>query len=169
MSTRFVVDTNVPIVANGRSRTRKGERNASSKCRIEAIEFLEMILRRGRIILDLNGEIQQEYLQHLNPKGQPGVGDRFLQVVLNSAPRRVERVVLGKTGGEFFDFPRDPALVKFDPSDRKFAAAARNAGASVANAIDSDWLDHREALSRNGVKVKFVCGCDRAMWFEEIA
>ena len=54
-------------------------------------------MTQGRIILDFGGEIQAEYLRHLNPHGQPGVGDRFLQVVLNSAPTRVERVELGKT------------------------------------------------------------------------
>lgn len=166
---RYVVDTNVPIVANGGSESRKSGRKASLACRLEAIEFLERLLKRGRIILDLNGEIQREYLRHLNPKGQPGVGDRFLLAVLNSAPRRIERVELHKTNGQYDDFPDDPRLVGFDPSDRKFAAAARKSNAQVANATDSDWLDYQMALSSNGIKVKFVCGCDRYAWFEGAA
>jgi hypothetical protein len=88
MRMRHVVDTNVPIVANGGSKTRQGRSNASPQCRIKTIEFLEQLVKKGRIVLDLGGEIQAEYLRHLNARGQPGVGDRFLQVVLNSAPKR---------------------------------------------------------------------------------
>lgn len=165
MKVPYVVDTNVPVVANGGSRARKIDRSACKQCQLKAIEFLEELVKGGRIILDLGGEIQAEYLRYLNPKGQPGVGDRFLLVVLNSAPKRVQRIELCKTNGEFDDFPQDSKLANFDPSDRKFVAAARQAKALVANAIDSDWLDHRDALSRNGVKVKFLCGSDKAKWF----
>jgi hypothetical protein len=165
MSMRYVVDTNVPIVANGGKQTRKFDRAVSAECRIKAIEFLEKLLKRGRIILDLGGEIQAEYLRHLNPRGQPSVGDRFLQVVLNSGPMRIERVDLGKTDGEFDDFPNDPKHATFDRSDRKFVAAGRKAKASIVNAVDSDWLDHHDALLANNVRVRFICGCDKVKWF----
>jgi hypothetical protein len=165
MIMRHVVDTNVPIVANGGTRSRTVERIASPECRIKAIEFLELLVTQGRIILDFGGEIQAEYLRHLNPRGQPGVGDRFLQVVLNSGPTRVERVELGKTEGEFDDFPNDPNLTAFDRSDRKFVAAGRKAKASIANATDSDWLEHHAALLANHVRVHFICGCDKKKWF----
>jgi hypothetical protein len=166
MSMRYVVDTNVPIVANGGKQIGKFDRNASPECRIKAIEFLEKLFKRGRIILDLGGEIQTEYLRHLNASGQPGVGDRFLQVVLNSTPKRVERVELGKKDGEFEDFPNDPRLSTFDQSDRKFVAAGPKAKASIANATDSDWLSHHEALLANTIRVHFICGCDKKNWFE---
>ncbi|MGQ0444995.1 MAG: hypothetical protein ACT4O2_07695 [Beijerinckiaceae bacterium] len=165
MSVRYVVDTNVPIVANGGARSRTDERIASPECRIKAIEFLELVVTRGRIILDLGGEIQAEYMRHLNARGQPGVGDRFLQIILNSAPKRVERVELGKTDGEFDDFPSDPKLAAFDRSDRKFVAAGRKAKASIANATDSDWLDYRDTLLANNIRVRFICGCDKKKWF----
>ncbi len=121
---------------------------------------------RGKVILDLAGEIQEEYRCHLNADGQPGVGDRFFQVVLNSAPRRVQRIELRKDPltDQFLDFPSDPQLANFDPSDRKFAAAARRTGQPVANAIDSDWLDHKAALNANGIVVHFICGCDPRRW-----
>jgi len=155
-----VVDTNVAIVANGR------QTHASPDCRLAAIEFLNGLIDRGKIILDLAGDMQEEYHRHLNPDGQPGVGDRFFLVVLNSAPRRVVRIDLPKDGstGVYRDFPSDPALARFDPSDRKFAAAARQTGQPVANATDSDWLDHKVALNANGIAVDFVCGCNRQFW-----
>lgn len=157
---RRVVDTNVPVVANGR------DTHASIDCRLDAIEFLKDLMHRGKIILDRAGEIQEEYRRYLNPNGQPGVGDRFFQVILNSAPRRIQRIDLPKDPltDRFVDFPSDPQLANFDPSDRKFAAAARRSGQPVANAVDTDWLHHRTALNANGIKVHFICGCDPQTW-----
>ena len=160
---RRVVDTNVPVVANGRGT------NASLDCRLAAIEFLKVLIEKGRVVLDLGGEIQAEYRAYLDPSGQPGVGDRFYQIILNSAPASVERIDLptDPQTGEFLDFPNDPALVSFDRSDRKFAAAARRYNLPVANATDSGWLNHRAALRANGVAVEFICGCDPAKWTTE--
>ena len=157
---RRVVDTNVPVVANGR-RT-----NASLDCRLAAIDFLNALIEKGRMVLDLDGAIQAEYHAHLNPSGQPGVGDRFYQIILNSAPASVERIDLPTDPhtGEFLDFPSDPALACFDRSDRKFAAVARRGNFPVANATDNGWLNHRAALRANGIAVEFICGCDPAKW-----
>lgn len=57
---QYAVDTNVPIVANGRSDN--GEHLPSIACRLAAIEFLESLLTGGVVLLDLEGEIQAEYL-----------------------------------------------------------------------------------------------------------
>ena len=158
---RRVVDTNVPVVANGRNT------NASIDCRIACVDFLNALVECGCAILDLGGRIEEEYRRYLFPSGQPGVGDRFYQVILSSAPARVERIELpvDPDTGEFIDFPADPALAGFDRSDRKFAAAARRSGLPVVNATDSDWLDYKSALSANGISVEFVCGCDTSDWF----
>jgi hypothetical protein len=116
--------------------------------------------------LDLAGEIQSEFRRYLDPRGQPGVGDRFFLQILMSAPTRVERVDLPRgADGAYGDFPNHPALNNFDPADRKFAALARRTGAPVANATDSDWLHHRATLAKHGVNVQFVCGCDIQGWF----
>ena len=160
------MDTNVSIVANGRPDPSSGGREPSPRCRRAAIDFLDETLKRRRILLDLDGEIQGEYRRHLNPSGQPGVGDLFYLEVLKSAPRRVERVNLPRTGtGAYTDFPTDIALSGFDHADRKFAALARRARAPVANATDSDWLVHRTALAKHGIVVRFVCGCVADHWF----
>jgi hypothetical protein len=112
------------------------------------------------------GAIQAEYRTYLNASGQPGVGDRFYQEVLNSAPTRIDRVDLPTRGdGEFSDLPQPLIDANFDRSDRKFAALAKREQAPVVNAIDSDWLDHRVLLENNGINVKFVCGCDKMSWF----
>ena len=155
-----VVDTNVPVVANGR------ETNASIDCRLATVEFLNALRERGKTILDLGGAIQREYHRHLNPSGQPGVGDLFYQTILNSAPSRVERVDLpiNPVTGEYADFPRVPELEGFDRSDRVFAAASKRCRIPVANATDSGWIDHSAALKSNGIDVEFVCGRDRTKW-----
>lgn len=160
---RIVVDTNVPIVANGK---RDRSKAPTPGCCLAAIEFLQGILKEGRVVVDSDGAIQSEYRKHLNPRGQPGVGDRFYLEVINSAPDRVERAPLPRNGrGVYRDFPADPALKHFDRSDRKFAALARRERVPVANATDSDWLIHLAALQRNGIEVRFVCGCDKGQWF----
>jgi hypothetical protein len=139
-------------------------------CRLAAIEFLQEVLARGCVVLDLAGEIEAEYHRYLSPRGQPGVGDRFYLEVLNSAPGRVERADLPKNeAGEYEDFPDVPELVAFDQSDRKFAALACREGIPVANATDSDWLHNAAVLDANGISVRFVCGSDRRAWFTRSA
>lgn len=163
---RYVVDTNVPIVANGRPDAASGSRIPSLDCRLAAIDFLESLLRGGRVLLDLDGEIQAEYARRLNPSGQPSVGDRFYLAVLHSAPQRVERIDLPKTpDGSFADYPGDPGLASFDPSDRKFVALSLRAKAPVVVATDSDWVESKAALMRNGVGITFLCTCNTKTWF----
>jgi len=157
---RRVVDTNVAIVANGRS-----DSNASIECHLAAIEFLNEMATNGCVIVDLDGEIQEEYRKHLKPSGQPGVGDRFYQLILLSSPLRVQRIALPRhSTGEYVDFPTDPALAPFDPSDRKFAAAAKKSSCPVVNATDSDWLSYESVLRSHGIRVQFLCGRNTAKW-----
>jgi hypothetical protein len=130
------------------------------------VTFLIDLLRSGKVLLDFAGEIQAEYRTYLRPSGQPGVGDCFYQVVLNSAPRQIERIDLPKRDdGEFADLPQALIDANFDPSDRKFAALARRNQVPVANATDSDWLDHRVTLNKVGIEVAFLCGCNKRAWF----
>jgi hypothetical protein len=163
---RCTVDTNVPIVANGRIEPNNTGKGPSVDCRLAAVEFLQLLVTAGRILLDFDGEIQAEYRTHLNPNGEPGVGDRFYREVLNSAPHLVERVELPRRAdGEYADLPQALIDVRFDPGDRKFAAMAKRENVPVFNATDSDWVDHHATLEANGVIVEFLCGCKRTKWF----
>jgi hypothetical protein len=157
----YVIDTNVPIVANGRSD------GISLDCRQSAMKVLMKAVNGGKIFVDAAGEIQSEYRRHLNPQGQPGVGDLFYREVLNCHPDRVVQIEVSKLpGGEFSDVPQELVDAGFDPSDRKFVAVAKVAKSPVYNAVDTDWVEHRAILEANKVKVVFVCGPDPNSWRE---
>ena len=158
--TRWAIDTNVPVVANGRNKKHAPE------CRAAAVRFLMNVRdRKERVVLDAAGEVQAEYRRNLNPGGQPGVGDRFYQAVLSDW-RLYRRVCLPRRrDGEYAHLPQAVIDAGFDPDDRKFAALAKRERIPVVNAVDSDWLDAREVLARNDIHVKFLCGCDAARWF----
>jgi hypothetical protein len=61
--------------------------------------------------------------------------------------------------GEFAEFPDSESLKNFDKSDRKFVAVAltHHAKPAIANAVDSDWHNHQQALAEHGVKLDFLC------------
>lgn len=100
-------------------------------------------------------------MRNLRSEGQPGPGDAFLKWVLTnrSNPQRCALVSLTPQGDSFLEFPNDPDLEGFDPSDHKFAAVAHAHPdhPPVLNATDSDWWHYREALACHGVRVEFVC------------
>lgn len=89
-----------------------------------------------------------------------------MQEILRRGPPQVQHVELPKASdGSYQDYPKDSDLASFDPSDRKFVALSLRARAPVVVATDSDWVHHKAALSRNGVRIKFLCGCDPKAWF----
>jgi len=156
-----IVDTNVPVVANGRAE------QVSIECVLACTKQLQQITQQGRLILDNQWHILREYMRHLSPSGQPGVGDAFLKWVFNNIanPACVETVSITPAnpadpdGTDFQEFPDDPVLASFDPSDRKFVAVcvAHPQHPSILNATDRDWWDFRDALSDHGVRVRFLC------------
>lgn len=162
---RCVVDTNVAVVANGRSNPSE-PRPPTVACRKRAVALLMEVVSKGTVLLDADGAIQSEYRRHLNPSGSPGVGDRFYQEVLHSSPRLIARVSLPKRpDGEYADLPDTLVNSSFDQSDRKFAALAKREGVPVYNATDSDWIEHGALLSAGGIDVQNLCGCDITLWF----
>ena len=60
---------------------------------------------------------------------------------------------------EFDEFPDDPALKRFDEDDRKFIAVARAHPDKppILQAVDSKWLNFRDALHQKGVRVEDLC------------
>ena len=68
-----IVDTNVAVVANGKSE------QASEECVDTCIGKLEQIIRgETKLVLDADWIILDEYSRNLNSSGKPGTGDRFL-------------------------------------------------------------------------------------------
>jgi hypothetical protein len=154
----FVVDVNVAIVANGHSR------QADLACVSACVNALDEIVQRGMIVLDDGWQILAEYIRHLSPKGQPGLGDAFMQWVWEhqSIDDRCERVTLTPSRNavdEFEEFPADSQLRDFDRSDRKYVAVALSSrkNPEVLNAVDPDWWQHKEVLLRNSVRLRFLC------------
>ena len=155
----IVVDTNVVVVANGRSE------QASSDCVDTCGEKLEEIMRgEMKLVLDNRWIILREYMQNLRSNGAD-VGDRFLGWILVNKDKRCDLISITPVNGsenEFEEFPDDTALDEFDPDDRKFiaVAVAHPERPPILQAVDSQWWDFRDALGRNGVTVEFICETD---------
>ncbi len=159
---RVVVDTNVPIAANANQSPQ-----ISAKCTSACAAKLQEIKDEHILVLDDGWRILKEYMNKLHSSGQPGVGDGFLKWALTcqANPQCCELVhITLKTGGEddnndFEEFPDDPALAQFDRSDRKFVAVALAHPESppILNATDTDWWEHQEALTKNGIRIDFLC------------
>jgi len=166
-----IVDTNVPVVANGAS----GQ--ASPICVLACVQHLNEIISHGRIVLDDGWRILREYMHNLHSVGQPGVGDAFLKWVLTNQANleKCERVSItpidpdDPSETDFHEFPSDPDLDHFDPSDRKYIAVAcahRN-HPPILQAADHKWWMFRSAFENNGVEVVFLCKDDLQRWIEK--
>ncbi|MGA2657291.1 MAG: hypothetical protein ABSH34_07200 [Verrucomicrobiota bacterium] len=152
-----VVDTNVAVVANGRS----GQAGDSlvEKC----IDAILELAGRGGLVLDDGGLIFDEYRQNLSLSGQPGTGDAFMKWVHDHQwnPGLCERrtiTCLDEDGPDFNEFPRAEALRAFDRSDRKFVAVAnaRKPKRPILEAVDFKWWGWKDALSAEGIRVVFL-------------
>ena len=137
---KFIVDTNVSIVANEKTE------QASPECVQKYVLQLRDIQQNHTLVIDDGWHILREYMNNLRSAGQPGVGDAFLRwVLINQAnPARCEQIHIMAHASEpnnFAEFPTGPDLFTFDLSDRKFVAVALSHPESppILNATDTDW------------------------------
>jgi len=158
---RVVVDTNVPVVANGKSE------QASPKCVEDCAVRLRKLTRQDKLVLDDGWLIIKEYKANLRSSGQPGMGDAFLKWVLTNYcnPKCCELVPITPRDAietDFEEFPSDPALENFHAKDRKFVAVALShpQKPAILQAVDTRWWEMREALRVAGVTVHFLCRRD---------
>ncbi|RKU38472.1 hypothetical protein C6496_06595 [Candidatus Poribacteria bacterium] len=159
---KVIVDTNVPLVANGKAD------QASEDCVETCIdELMKITAGNVKLVLDDLRRIIGEYRNKLNPGGFPGVGDAFLKwVEINWAnPQQCDLVSITPTDdleANFQEFPTDPTLAGFDPDDRKFIAVAlaHPEKPPILQASDTAWWHYRDALHQNGVTVDFICEDD---------
>lgn len=158
-----VIDTNILLVADGQAV------HMSADCRQECAKRLAQTMSSERVVLDRQRLLLNEYGHKLNPsKRPPSPGGAFLKwLLVNQAnPRRVELVrltPLDQPASRFAEFPSDPALeAAFDPSDRKFVAAA-NAHPEkppILESADSKWLAWEAALQTYGIRLEVLCRCE---------
>ena len=153
-----VIDTNVLLVANHKAE------QASRTCIATCVKIIAQIRQNGIVVIDNQRFALKEYGNKLNEKGQPGVGDGFLKWLLTyqTNPRHCQQVAINETAagsGEFLEFPTDPALQKFERSDRKWVAIAlaHPATPTILNAADTDWKDFESELGVYGIKIQFPC------------
>lgn len=154
---KYVVDTNVPLCANGQS-------HVSAKCVSVCARKIGDIQKRGGLVLDDGWRIVREYMNKLSQSGQPGVGDAFLKWVLTNMkkPKICEMVPLtpkSSNPDSYEEFPSHSGLKYFDPSDRKFVAvaAAHPEHPPIMQAADSKWWGWKKPLKESGVDVEFLC------------
>lgn len=168
MTNRRIIDTNVPLVA-----AEKHER-AEAICRRTCEIYVKQVLN-GKIcvVIDDNRAAYTEYRNNMYPDPNPssGLASNFLMHVIQNYgnDKRVLRIPLVQRNGEYVEWPQDPALTNFDPSDRKWVALARafnqqtGQTAPITYAIERDWDDYRDALTRHGVELDHLCAVDRMM------
>jgi len=151
-----IVDTNVLLVAS------KKAPQASLTCVLTCIEYLVTLKESGTLVIDSNRLIISEYMNKNSLRGQPGSGDAFFKWVWDhQSTSRCEQVLITQISEyEFAEFPDSESLMNFDKSDRKFVAVALThpQKPSIANAVDSDWREHEQALAEHGIKIDFLCG-----------
>ena len=156
----FVVDANVAVVAN------RASQQADDACMLACIQALQKV-RKNVIAIDDGDHVLSEYRGQLSMSGQPGAGNEFMYWLhQNQCNESIcERVAITPDPEwGFKEFPHDNRLGRvtdplFDPDDRKYVAVALASRQSptILNAVDSDWSEHRDALSANGVVVKELC------------
>jgi hypothetical protein len=151
-----VVDTNVAVVANGKSD--QADDSLTEAC----VDALLEITRRGGLVLDDGDRIFEEYRHNLNLSGEPRAGDAFMKWVhdhrWNAEWCEMRTITPDKDEQTFKEFPKSPALADFDPSDRKFVATA-NAGQKkhpILQAVDFKWWGWKDALAKARIKVVFL-------------
>ncbi len=158
-TTRSVVDTNVAVVAQGASQ------QADQACVDACIDALDSVTKAGGLILDAADEIVDEYLTNLGHAGKPGIGRAFAKWArdyrFNDDLVTRVHVTRRSDGGwrQFDQFPDRQDLATFHKDDQKFVAVAvaSGEGTPVLNAVDSDWWNHRAALTAAGISIVFLC------------
>jgi len=151
-----VIDTNVAVVANGEAP------QADCECVLACVRRLRAVQESETVLLDRSGLILKEYRSRLRPPLKPDPGHLFFLWLYDNSGREeycLQVPITDDPERGFVEFPADPALEKFDPDDRKFVAVAiaSKRRPPIVNASDRDWHEHRDALSRNGIRVESLC------------
>lgn len=154
----LIIDTNVPVMAAKSNFSEDIEKKCSEMC----YEFISKLITgksKAVVALDVNWEILSEYRKNINLNGDRTIATEYLLWILQNS-QKMDWYPITKTGHNTFrEFPTDPELKKFDPSDRKFVALskAHPKHPPIYDGSDTDWWIHRNALFSNGINVVFLC------------
>lgn len=150
--TDFIVDTNVPLVAN------ELHEQADDLCLQTCISKLNYLMNQGTVAVDDKDAILKEYVDRLGRSDGRGIGDRFfIHVIRNqyveSRVRRIRVTPIADDRRGYDELPENT----FDRSDRKFLVVAAVSNGVVLNATDSDWHEHPKLIDELGVEVEQLC------------
>lgn len=170
-----LLDTNIIVGASGCAP------KMSKNCQRNCIQRIQQWRKRAFIlVIDLEQNIINEYIKQLRrlrsrPDFQASGASALLNELLtvrgmtdeNPEESGIIWVTITGTGkNDFAEIPTDDKkLESFDPSDRKWIAAALSCKSlhdehpEILNASDSDWdsvADH--LLERYGIPVSNICG-----------
>lgn len=155
--TEYIIDTNVPLVAQGSGN------HMSSNCTQNCVAFLERLFNgHFKLVIDDGYHLIAEY-QNLMLKGsQAQYGNRFLKWIFTHQdnPLKIKTVEVNQLDEyNFKEVPKSLIEIGFDNSDRKFVAVAvaNNYRAPIAQAADSKWIGWEDALNKEGISVFFLC------------
>ena len=152
MTDRAVVDTNVLVAANGRAT------QVEVACQLQSVDELATITREEVVCVN-EGLILREYERRTGQTGQAMPGTVFYKHVWQKMgdSDRVRLIPVDPIDPEGRDF-RHPVIPQHNlKKDAKFLAVAVKADATIVNATDSDWAEHRELTGRMGVEVRQLC------------
>jgi len=145
---RYVIDANVPIVANGR------DTHPTIEEQLKSAKFLRDVMTTGVVLEDEEDLALSEYKAYLDFSGQPGMGDEFIAWFIRERwnGRLVERVE--SPAGTSILSLLPASLSGFDPSDHKWICIYMKGDADrIVNASDSDWAEAQTALAAEGIQV----------------
>lgn len=155
--TEYIVDTNVPLVAQGTAS------QMSSNCEMNCGDFLEKLFQgHFKLVIDNNYHLIREYENKMTKGSQVQYGNRFLKwIYTNQAnPLKIKTVEIEQIDEfNFAEVPQSLIDINFDNSDRKFVAVAvaNKNQAPIVQAADSKWIGWEEALNNIGVRIYFLC------------
>jgi hypothetical protein len=162
----FIIDTNVPLIAQGNS-------VFSADCEANCADFMdEVIAGRKTIVLDSAWHILGEYENNISTKGPISYLKIYLKWLFNNManPQRVKLVNIHPDKDKVFEeVPQCISEIGFDKSDLKFVAvsvANRNL-APIVEAADSKWIGWEPALISEGISVAFLCRQELKLIYEK--
>ena len=158
MKPRYVVDTNVLVAASAADPVHPHDVDATPEdplLRMQIWQWLDEFQRsQSRLILDMQGEIFNEYQQKL------GFNDFGIQVIMHKwSTAAVDTVSVDYDADGAGILPPALAAVVHDMADRKMVAAALAAlegfgQTCVAFAGDTDWHDWEQVLHKYQIELE---------------